>query len=207
MAQTTLPPLPTRTSPSVYDRFQAEAEPVPGSTGQRQEFVDHPAATLLPEKLLQPGEIIVLLKKPSPWYIVLGSLGSLATIGVVLLATSVLSSNLDLGLGRSDLTLAAVCLAGVRLFWQFLEWLSRIYVLTDRRVVGVFGVLRVHVFECQLKKIQHTTAYYSIRERLFGLGTIGFTTAGTAFTETYWQMVAKPMELHQQVIQAMNRYR
>ena len=57
------------------------------------------------------------------------------------------------------------------------------------------------------KKIQHTTAYYSIRERLFGLGTIGFTTAGTAFTETYWQMVAKPMELHQQVIQAMNRYR
>jgi uncharacterized membrane protein YdbT with pleckstrin-like domain len=95
----------------------------------------------------------------------------------------------------------------VRLFWQFLEWLSRVYVLTDRRVIRVRGVWRVRVFEALLKNIQHTTVERSMRERLLGLGTIGFATSGTAFTEASWRMVARPLEVHQIVVQTIGRYR
>ena len=100
-----------------------------------------------------------------------------------------------------------VGVAAVRLFWQFLEWLSRVYVLTDRRVIRVKGVLRISVFEAPLRQIQHTAAQYSIRERIFGLGTIGFATAGTGVIEAAWEMVARPMEVHGAVVQALNRYR
>ncbi len=161
---------------------------------------------MLPEQLLQPGEVIILLLKPSPWYILLASLRALAVIAVGLILGLVLHEYGWLALGRRDLVTLAVGLAGVRLFWQFLQWLSRVYVLTDRRIIRVKGVVRVQVFECQLKQVQNTNALFSLRERLFGLGTIGFATAGTAVTEAYWLMIAKPLDVHQHVVQTLNRY-
>jgi uncharacterized membrane protein YdbT with pleckstrin-like domain len=112
-----------------------------------------------------------------------------------------------MGISRRDAELLVVALAGLWLFWQFLEWLSRIYVLTDRRIIRLQGVLRVHMFESALKQLQHTEVYLSLRERVFGLGTIGFATAGTAFAEAHWQMVAKPFEVHQIIRKTIERYR
>lgn len=165
------------------------------------------AAGLLPADLLQPGELIILFLKPSPWYIVLAPLGSLAAMLILVLLGIVINDEADLGLARRDLVLLGVGLIGARLFWQFLEWLSRLYVLTDRRVIRVKGVLRVQVFESPLKTIQHTAALFSLRERLFGLGTIAFATAGTAFIEAAWEMVARPLQVHRQIVQTLNRYR
>ena len=171
---------------------------------------DQPAAganILVPAQLLQPGEIIVLLIKPSPWFIVLGALRALATVLVLLLAALWLRETGTLGVARRDLILIAIGLIVVRLTWQFLEWISRVYVLTDRRVIRVKGVIRVQVFETALKHVQHTDTLFSLRERLFGLGTIAFSTAGTAAPEAYWVMVAEPLDVHRKVVEALNRYR
>ena len=164
------------------------------------------AAGMLPAELLQPGEIIILLLKPSLWYVLLASLRTLT--GIVVLAIAVDSANtyLNLGLGRQNILLASVFLILMRLSWQFLEWLSRVYVLTDRRVVTVAGVLRVGVFETPLTSIQHTNLLFSLRERFFGLGTIAFATAGTATIETFWLMLSTPLEVHQKIVQTLNRY-
>lgn len=166
------------------------------------------AAALLPEQLLHGGEIIILLLKPSPWYIVLEPLRFWIVELVLLIAGLwLIQRGYSLPLDSADLILLAMGVAGARLAWQFLEWLSRIYVLTDRRIITVSGVLRVQIFETKLQKIQHTVALFSIRERLFGLGTIGFATAGTATMETTWRMIAKPLEVHQKVVETLNRYR
>jgi len=184
-------------------RHMAEAEP------ENVPIDDARTAALVPEQLLQPGEIIILLLKPSPWYILLASLRSLTIILLLyLLAWSLREELLEwVGLRPGDLIVLALAAAGVRLFWQFLEWLSRVYILTDRRVVRIKGVIRVYVFEAPLKQIQHTTLYFSLRERFFALGTLGFTTAGTGMVEAYWIMVAKPLEVHQKVTQTLQRYR
>ncbi len=165
------------------------------------------AAAMLPAELLQPHEIIVLLLKPSPWFIVLAPLKTLVLLVVMVLGLVLLNSYVDLGVSHRDLVLLGVALVGMRLFWQFLEWLSRVYVLTDQRLIRVRGVLRVQVFECQLSQVQHTQTLFSIRERLFGLGTIAFATAGTAITEAFWTMVARPLEVHHVVVQTLRRYR
>ena len=183
----------------------APAEDAAGDADQ--DAIAARAAAMLPGELLQPSEIIILLLKPSPWFILLAPLKTLAALAVVTLALLVLGSYIDLGVSQRDLLLLGIALIGGRLFWQFLEWLSRVYVLTDQRMVRVRGVLRVQVFECQLNQVQHTEAVFTIRERLFALGTISFATAGTAINEVYWLMVAQPLDVHQRVVQTLRRYR
>ncbi len=96
-----------------------------------------PTDAMLPPQLLQPGEIIILLLKPSPWFIVLSCLGFL--VGVVLAAAAMLMlirAGLVNFTNRHDVIVAAVGIAGIRLFWQLLDWLSRVYVLTDQLEAG-----------------------------------------------------------------------
>jgi len=68
-------------------------------------------------------------------------------------------------------------------------------------------VLRVAVFEARLEQIQHTDTAFSLRERLFALGTVTFSTAGTGVIEAAWQMIARPLEVHRTVVRTIQRYR
>jgi len=181
------------------------AEGISGEPGQDVASVR--AATMLPAQLLQPGETITLLLKPSPWYILLAPLKSITVLVILTLAVLLINGFGNSGFTNRELALLGIVLIGLRLFWQFAEWLSRVYVLTDQRVLRIKGVLKVSVFECQLHQIQQTDLVFTLRERFIGLGTIGFSTAGTASTDTFWLMVAQPLEVHQQVIASIKRYR
>jgi hypothetical protein len=97
-------------------------------------------------------------------------------------------------------------LAGLRLGWQVLEWVTRLYILTDRRIICRGGVLRLYVFETQLRNIQHTSVFASLRERVLGLGTIGFATAGSDTFEAFWSMIRQPFAVHKAVVDAIKRY-
>lgn len=166
------------------------------------------ANAMLPAELLQPGEIIILLVKPSPLFILLVPMRFIAIVLLcTLLAVQFQKRGINLGLDRHDLIIATLGIIGVRLFWQMLDWLSHVYVLTDQRVIRVQGVLNVHVFECPLQKIQQTDLILPLVQRLFWLGSIGFATAGTAGHEAYWLMVAKPLEVHKKIVETLRRYR
>ena len=165
------------------------------------------AAVMLPAELLQPGEIIILLLKPSPWFIVLGPLKTLAALALTTLGLVALQFYVPLGFTQRESVLLGMAVIGLRVFWQFLEWLSRVYVLTDQRVIRIMGVLRISIFESPLQQIQHTSLLFSIRERLIGLGTIAFATAGTGAYEAFWLMVDNPLEVHQKVVETLRRYR
>ncbi len=180
------------------------AEPAGGSA----ELADDPhLAAMLPTQLLQGGEVVILLLKPSAWYIVLAAAGHLALIAGFAFASALLARWGVLDVAMRDVAAIALFVAAVRLLWQMLEWLSRVYVLTDRRVIRVQGVIRVHVFEAPLKKLQHTQAVFSLRERFFGLGTVLFHTAGTDRAEAAWVMLAQPLEVHQKIVATIHRYR
>jgi len=165
------------------------------------------AATMIPAQLLQPGEIIVLLLKPHPLYIFLACLKTL-TILLLLAALGIMLDNkLNMGGARQNLVVLSFAAIAGRVFWQVLEWLSRVYVMTDQRVITVAGVLRVRVFESPLNQITHSEMSFSLRERIFMLGTLSFFTAGTAVAEASWHMVSKPLDVHQKVVETLRRYR
>lgn len=166
------------------------------------------ANAMLPAQLIQPGELILLLLKPSPWFILLVPMRFIAVVVLsALLVVLFERRGIYIGLERNDLIIATLAIIGLRLSWQLLEWLSHVYVLTDQRVIRVRGVLNVQVFECPLGKIQQTDLILPLAQRLCWLGTIGFATAGTAGHEAFWLMVAKPLEVHAKVVETMRRYR
>ena len=168
------------------------------------------ASTLLPAELIQEDEVVILLLRPSLWYIPLASFGSLVFIALITFMLAYMSrvSWLSGWVNWSD-PLAfgfGFALAALRRSWQALEWYSRVYVLTDRRIIRRMGVLRVAVFETQLKNIQHTSIYRSMRERIFGLGSIGFATAGSDVFEAFWVMINRSFAVHRIVVKTIEKY-
>jgi len=164
------------------------------------------AADLVPVHLLDGGEVVLFAIKPSLWFILFASVRWLIVMGAVMLLAPYLSPVV----GQPSLTLivkTAVVLAAGRVAFAILEWASRLYILTNRRVMRIRGVFNVNLFECSLLKIENTDVTLSWFERLFGLGTVSFATAGTGPYETSWVCVAHPLEVHEQVRAAIHRAR
>jgi tyrosyl-tRNA synthetase len=63
----------------------------------------------------------------------------------------------------------AMLAAAVRVIVGALEWLGRVYVLTDRRVMRLKGVIRIDLFECQLSRIQQVVLTMPLLEGLDGV--------------------------------------
>lgn len=167
--------------------------------------IEHMAG-VLPAELIRDDEVVILVLRPSLLFIVLSCMTSLAVIAIVALAMAWLAS-LPWALWTDFQAIkAGVVVIALRLCWQTLEWWSRLYVLTDRRVIRRAGVLRVYIFECALNRIQHTVVVRGILERIFGLGTIGFATAGSDTFDAFWVMLRNPFTVHRTVVNTIRKY-
>ncbi len=165
------------------------------------------AETLLPEGLLQDDEIVILLLRPSLVYVPLSCFTSVLFVGFAAVFLAYLARTMPwIPWTDTQAFALGVFVGAMRLGWQGLEWYSRVYVLTDRRIIRRMGVLRMAVFQTELKHIQHTSVFALLRERLFGLGTIGFATAGSDVFEVYWVMIRRPFAVHKIVVDTIQRY-
>lgn len=93
------------------------------------------------------------------------------------------------------LGVAGIGFVALRMLWQTIDWRCRRYIVTEKRVIRVFGVLRRFVADVPLRNVTHLTLHRSLGERLFGLGTIGINTSGTAWTEIHFSMVSRPRDV------------
>ena len=159
---------------------------------------------LLPGDLLIDDEQIVFAVKPSLWTIAF--LCFRTVLIAVVVATLALFAGPFLQLERWDVPIVQGCIVAVlaRVVFAFLQWLSRTYVLTDKRVIRIRGVLTIDVFQCSLVRIQNTFLVLTLPQRLLGLGSIVFATAGTGSVEAIWQHIKNPLSIHQQLIRAIN---
>jgi len=161
-----------------------------------------PQISALATSLLADGEIVHLRLKPSLWFVLLTS-APVITFGVIL----ILVSNLPIMAGAAaNLVKAGSLVIGLRLVWALLQWFGRIYILTDRRVIRQRGVLNIQVFECRLDRLQNTFIHRTLVQRILGIGTIFFATAGSGQVEAMWQHVAHPAGVHKQIIEAIARH-
>ena len=170
--------------------------------------VNAPAATslamLVSRHVLRDGELVILLLKPSLWYILLSSLRFAAVVLVLMLATRVFDDYLP-PLNRLAVTEAGLFLIAGRIMWAVLQWSSRLYVLTDLRIVSISGVFNASIFDCPLRKIARTRLIFSARERLFRLGTVEIIPLADDQPEGLWQMVARPRQVHEQIVATINK--
>jgi len=160
---------------------------------------------MFPSDLLSEDETVLFALKPSLWSIAFLSfrtvlICSVITGSVLLIPTTVLPGIY----GRYIIQFCgAVVLA--RIGFAFLQWVSRSYVLTSKRVIRIRGVFTIDIFQAALVRIQNTFLILSLPQRVFGLGSISFTTAGTGSVEAIWRHIKKPLKIHHQLLQALNQ--
>jgi hypothetical protein len=86
-----------------------------------------------------------------------------------------------------------------------LQWASRLYVLTNRRVLRFEGVLKVSVAECRLKQIGDVDVRPSWLGRGIRLGSIHMRPADEDARAIVWADVARPQEIHELLVRAIRK--
>jgi len=159
---------------------------------------------LLPSDLLIDDEQIVFVIKPSLWTIAFLCFRTVLIAVVVAMLALFAGPLLELGRWSMPVVQGCIVVVLVRMVFAFLQWLSRTYVLTDKRVIRIRGVLTIDIFQCSLVRIQNTFLVLTLPQRLLGLGSIVFATAGTGSVEAVWQHVKTPLDIHHQIIHAIS---
>jgi hypothetical protein len=163
--------------------------------------------TVVPEQILHEDEVVLLLRKPSLFFILYTSF----FFCVAALGLGVLGAQMSLYSPNAYFTPTTVALLTVlacvgRLVWALLVWTSHTYMLTNQRVVTIKGVMNVHMFQAHLRKIQKTELYRPLLFRLLGTGTVAFSMAAAAGDwDSTWVMIARPVEAHEAVVAAINK--
>jgi hypothetical protein len=86
-----------------------------------------------------------------------------------------------------------------------LQWIGRLYVLTDLRVIQMSTLFNVDIRDCPLRKVGRVRVVYTVKERLLRLGSVETIPFDDAYPVGLWQTVAKPNEVHRIITQAVRR--
>ncbi len=160
-------------------------------------------ATLLASHVLRDGELVLLILKPSVWFVVLSSLRFVAGVLVVLLAAKILGPHLP-GPNRDYVESGLIVISG-RLIWGTMQWMGKLYVLTDLRILSVSGVFNIDVFDCPLRKVARTRLIRNVEDRIVSVGTIEIIPQDETAAFGYWQTVGKPKFVHEKIAATISR--
>ena len=185
------------------DGAQASADVTAPTADELVREIELPASM---QSLLGPGEIVILVLKPSLLYIVLSSLGTLLACAIISLLLAYSAQFAWSPWSDTAAVSIGVIVSALRLARATFDWWGHVYVLTDRRVIACRGIIRTVMQETPLSRLQNTIVVQSMRERLCGLGTIGFATAGRGTFDAFWESVVAPFAVHRTVLDAVERY-
>jgi membrane protein YdbS with pleckstrin-like domain len=155
-------------------------------------------------ELLEKNEIVELSIKPSLWFIAVVSARVVALVAI--LAAAVVFATRDSGLQVATYGVSLAVLAIVlRIVVASLQWASRVYVLTNRRVMRFSGILSVDIAECALTRIGGTSLHADTLQRVVRLGSVSMSPREESQPEIVWEHVARPSHIHERVVRAIRR--
>lgn len=162
-----------------------------------------PLAALLSRHVLRDGEVVILMLRPSLWFIPFVCLRFAAVVLILMINAQIFNEQLHWH-ARLYNEVGVLLLVG-RLMIAVLQWLGRLYILTDMRVVQMVGVFGVEISDCPLRKVGRVRVIYTVKERLLRLGSVEIIPFDDAFPVGLWQTVSRPREVHKVIVQAMRR--
>ena len=189
------PSHPLTTSLGHFSEEGIEAQPIPGLLAYGQ---------VVPHDLLDGDEIVILALKPSMWYLVLVSARWLVAAALVILLAPWLVVIYS-AFTQTALTQAALVVTALRLVLALLQWSSRLYVLTNRRVMCYRGITHVTLLEAPLVQIRNTYVNDRRLERWCNVGSIGFSLKGSKRVDMWWEQVSAPEEIHDRIRRAIEK--
>ena len=96
----------------------------------------------------------------------------------------------------------AVVIVGLTLLIGFLRRVGTKYLLTTQRLRISRGIVRKRVQETRLDRVQNVNYSQGVLDRIFGVGTVDFDTAGTDDSEFRFEWINDPEHVVRQVDEA-----
>ncbi len=158
-------------------------------------------------EVLSDGEVVILACRPSILFVLLVSWPALVAAAILLAA--MLGAEKFFQVAPPHRHWCFLLLTGgaiLRLMAASFQWMGRMYVLTNRRVLRVQGVLHPLIFQAPLRKIRGTTLVASRGERMLGLGTLVFA-MDNVDAQTAWTNLAHPIAVQETVEAALRQAR
>ena len=161
--------------------------------------------------LLATGERVVHREKQHWWVFVWGARFTILAV-VIAIIFFFLGGTLEpsgvSGTARTILGWVTVILfvGGLALlFWTTLRYLNQEYVLTNRRVIQVEGVINKKAADSSLEKINDAVLEQSIFGRMLGFGDLKILTASEAAISDF-RMLVHPIEFKKAMLEAKHEY-
>jgi len=160
------------------------------------------------DTLMSTGEEI-RLRERQHWFILVwaGRYAILAIVGgfVLLLLTNILGITGSLNT-IAGYVFAILLIVGVANFiWVALTFRSNEYVVTNRRVMQVGGVINKHSTDSSLEKINDAALTQSFVGRIFNFGDLGVLTASEAGIERF-RMIHDPVQFKKTMLDVKHEY-
>ena len=124
----------------------------------------------------------------------LSGLGLAAAVAIVVLG--ILADEM-----ATAITIAAV-IAGLTLLVGFVRRVGTKYLLTTQRLRITRGILSKKVQETRLERVQNVNYEQGVLDRIFGVGTVDFDTAGTDDSEFRFEWISGPEDVVRAVDEA-----
>lgn len=159
-------------------------------------------------ELLDDDEIIQFSTKPSLWFVGIASLPVGGPAFAVGLAAWLMKPESGDWRGAAEAAMQlAFLIAIVRVILALTQWASRLYVLTNRRVMSFRGVIGVRVEQIRLSRIADAVLVQGGLERPLRLGRICMVPKSGTAAQIEWGCVARADEVHEIVMRAISRDR
>ncbi len=156
--------------------------------------------------LLSTGERVVHREKQHWFVFVWGAKIAVAAI-IIGLVLFVLSQNVApdqrpiVGIAVAALVIGGLAVLG----WHILRYITQEYVLTNRRVIQVSGVLNKTSMDSSLEKINDARLSQSVFGRIFGFGDLEILTAADTGVDRF-QMIRNPIGFKKAMLDAKHEY-
>jgi uncharacterized membrane protein YdbT with pleckstrin-like domain len=141
---------------------------------------------------LMEGEALVWRGRPS-WRAMMSFWLAVLVLAIVVLVVGILIDQ------TTWFGLAAAIILAVGLAKGWLERVSTLYTVTDRRIIIRKGILSRKERAAHIDRVQNVNLSQTFFDRLFGVGTLDFDTAGTEDSDFKFLGIADPDQLRTRI--------
>ena len=156
--------------------------------------------------LLSTGERIAHREKQH-WFVFVW--GAKLAVGAIILGLILLVLSQNVGPDQRTIVgvaVAALILGGLAVLgWHILRYITQEYVLTNRRVIQVAGVLNKTSMDSSLEKINDARLSQSVFGRIFGFGDLEILTAADTGVDRF-KMIRNPVGFKKAMLDAKHEY-
>ncbi len=156
--------------------------------------------------LLSTGERIAHREKQH-WFVFIW--GAKLAVGAIVLGLVLLFLSQNMASDQRGIVgfaVAALVIGGLAVLgWHILRYITQEYVLTNRRVIQVAGVLNKTSMDSSLEKINDARLSQSVFGRIFGFGDLEILTAADTGVDRF-RMIRNPVGFKKAMLDAKHEY-